>query len=106
MPASSAILATFSAITKACISLSMTHGPAIRNNGFPPPRRKEPRLISLPAVMRSFEDSTEAEGLAKAARAAATYQHRGEGKGEARAPLLVDAADDAEIMLLGKTAKC
>src|SRR5207247_8358180 len=93
MPASSAILATFSAITKACISLSMTHGPAIRNNGFPPPRRKEPRLISLPAVMRSLEDSTEAEGLAKAARAA-TYQHRGEGKGESRAPLLVDAADD------------
>src|SRR5437773_7769363 len=96
MPASSAILATFSAITKACISLSMTHGPAIRNNGFPPPRRKEPRLISLPAVMRSFEDSTEAGGVAKAARAAATCQHRGDGKGGACEPcsLLVDAAED------------
>src|SRR5207253_4154992 len=98
MPASSAILATFSAITKACISLSMTHGPAIRNNGFPPPRRKEPRLISLPAVMRSFEDSTEAGGVAKAARAAATCQHRGDGKGDACEPcsLLVDAADDED----------
>jgi len=44
--------------------------------------------------MRSFEDSTEAGGVAKAPRAPATYRHRGEGKGEAREPLLVDSADD------------
>src|ERR1700745_1510311 len=104
MSASSAILATFSAIIKACISLSMTHGPAIRNNGFPPPRRKDPRLISFPAVMRSFEDSTEAGGLAKAARAAANYQHRGEGKGDACEPCALPVgAADVEVKRLPAT---
>src|SRR6267378_2389267 len=94
IPASAGTLAIFSAMMSVCTSLSMTHGPATRKRGWPPPRRKEPRLISLPAVMRSFEDSTEAGGAAKAARAAATYRHRGERKGEAREPLLVGAADD------------
>src|SRR6266850_4138834 len=95
-PASPAILASFSAIIRACVSLSITHGPAIRNSGFPPPRRKEPRQISLPAVMRSFEDSTQARGVAKAARAAADYGWRGEGQRGASVlrALLMDAADD------------
>jgi len=95
-PASAAIFATFSAIIRACVSLSITHGPAIKNSGFPPPRRKEPRQISLPAVMRSFEDSTEASGVAKAAPVAADYRWRGEGQGAATllSALLMDAADD------------
>src|SRR5260370_40592675 len=64
--ASAAILATFSAIVRACASLSITHGPAIRKRGLPPPRRNEPRLISLRADMSAFEDSTEARNVAKA----------------------------------------
>src|SRR6267154_304513 len=67
-PVSAATLAIFSAMIRACTSLSMTHGPAIRKRGLPPPRRKEPKLISLPAVMRSFEDNTEAGGVAKAGK--------------------------------------
>src|ERR1700674_2728430 len=54
-PTSAAIFAIFSAIMRACASLSITQGPAIRNSGFPPPSRKLPRQISLQAVLRSFE---------------------------------------------------
>src|SRR6266849_3803499 len=58
MPASAAIRATCSAIFRACASLSITQGPAIRKSGFPPPRRSEPRGISRGIVIRSIEDST------------------------------------------------
>jgi len=46
--------------------------------------------------MRSFEDSTQARGVAKAARAAADYGWRGEGQRGASVlrALLMDAADD------------
>src|SRR5258707_1980038 len=60
MPASPAMRATCSAILRACASLSMTHGPAIRNSGFAPPRRNEPTAISRVLSMRSIEDSTKA----------------------------------------------
>src|SRR5713226_4460627 len=65
-PASEATLAIFSAMIRACTSLSITQGPAIKKRGLPPPRRNEPREISLPVAMRNFEDSTEARGVAKA----------------------------------------
>src|SRR5713226_8722518 len=95
-PASAATLAIFSAINQACTSHSSTHGPAIRNRGLPPPRRKDPRLISLPAVMRSFEDSTEAGELAKWPCVEANYGQCGGRLGDDRAlrKLFVDAADD------------
>src|SRR5258708_2368305 len=80
-PASEATLAIFSAMMRACTSLSITQGPAIRKRGFPPPRRSEPREISLPVAMRNFEDSTEAGGVAKAGHAIAKHE-RGEGKCE------------------------
>src|SRR5260370_20979447 len=67
-PASEATLAIFSAMIRACTSLSITHGPAIKKRGLPPPRRSEPREISLPVAMRNFEDSTEAVGVAKGGR--------------------------------------
>src|SRR6266481_5664505 len=64
MPASPATRATCSAIFLACASLSITHGPAIRNSGFAPPRRSEPTAISRVLSMRSIEDSTKARRLA------------------------------------------
>src|SRR5216684_5388006 len=96
-PASAAILATFSAIVRACTSLSITHGPAIRNRGLLPPRRKEPRLISLRADMSAFEDSTEARSVAKAgvgAGAAYAGQRR-------RLPLRNQLAPAGKIKLSG-----
>src|ERR1700687_3164092 len=53
-PTSAAIFAIFSAIIRACASLSITQGPAIRNNGFPPPRRSEPRAISRVMLIRDI----------------------------------------------------
>src|ERR1700693_3335618 len=50
--------ATCTAIFRACASLSMTQGPAIRNSGFAPPRRSEPTAISRVLSMRRNEDST------------------------------------------------
>src|SRR5271165_2267365 len=50
-PASEAILATFSAMVRACDSDSMTQGPAMRKSALPAPRRKGPRVISLDAFM-------------------------------------------------------
>src|SRR5258707_518125 len=61
MPASAAIRITCSAIYRACFSLSITQGPAIRKSGLPPPRRSEPRGISRGVVIRSIEDSTGSE---------------------------------------------
>src|SRR6266404_1779522 len=60
MSASAAMRATCSAIFLACASLSITHGPAIRNSGFASPRRNEPTAISRVLSMRSIEDSTKA----------------------------------------------
>src|SRR5215472_14210185 len=57
-PASAAIFATFSAITRACVSLSITHGPAIKKSGFPAPRRSLPSSISRVAPMEFYEDTT------------------------------------------------
>src|SRR6516225_2896823 len=45
-PASAAIFATRSAIERACASDSITHGPAIKNSGLAPPRRRGPNVIS------------------------------------------------------------
>src|SRR6516225_11387191 len=45
-PASAAILETHSAIFRLCTSDSITHGPAIRNSGLPPPSRSDLKLIS------------------------------------------------------------
>src|SRR5262245_15703472 len=57
-PASSAILATRSAINRACASLSITHGPAIKNSGLSPGYGGRPcsRLGRLDIF--SNEDST------------------------------------------------
>src|SRR5262249_25226785 len=55
--ASAAMLATLSAIIRACPSPSITHGPAMRNNGLLPPRRSEPSEISLDSGMDIKEDS-------------------------------------------------
>src|SRR5260370_27927176 len=63
---------------RACASLSITHGPAIRNRGLPPPRRKESKLISFRAVMSDFEDSTEAGSVAKAGAPPRVSRHCGE----------------------------
>src|SRR5258708_19440166 len=79
-PASEATLAIFSAMMRACTSLSITQGPAIRKRGLPPPRRSEPREISLPVAMRNSEDSTEAGGVAKAGHAIAKQEQSGKGK--------------------------
>src|SRR5207245_2701290 len=79
-PASEATLAIFSAMMRACTSLSITQGPAIRKRGLPPPRRSEPREISLPVAMRNFEDSTEAGGVAKAGHTIAKQEQGGKGK--------------------------
>src|SRR6516165_1017715 len=46
MPSSAAARATRSAIMRACDSDSMTHGPAMRKSGLPPPRRRDPIAIS------------------------------------------------------------
>src|SRR5206468_10349296 len=99
-PASEATLAIFSAMMRACTSLSITQGPAIRKRGLPPPRRSEPREISLPVAMRNFEDSTEAGGVAKAGHAIASRNRvgkgnatRGNAKGTARR-LFAHAADE------------
>src|SRR5277367_1389023 len=51
-PASAAIFATRSAILRACDSDSITQGPAIKNSGFPPPRRKVPKDISRTLFMK------------------------------------------------------
>src|SRR6202007_2448382 len=48
---SAAILATASAIFRACDSDSITHGPAIKKNASPAPRRTEPIMISELLVM-------------------------------------------------------
>src|SRR5882757_10040914 len=57
MLASAAILAMLSAILRACTSLSITQGPAIRKSGLLAPRRRELRVISRVVVMRNSEDS-------------------------------------------------
>src|SRR5256885_9599766 len=51
-PASDAILAIFSAMARACDSVSMTQGPAIRKRALPPPRRSLPSSISRVAFIR------------------------------------------------------
>src|SRR5579885_3194081 len=49
-PASAAARAAHSAIFIACASDSITHGPAIRNSGWPAPSRTSPTQISLPVM--------------------------------------------------------
>jgi len=66
-PASAAIFATFSAIIRACFSLSITHGPAIRNRGFPPPRRNAPSAISRVVSYEIREESASYLGYAASA---------------------------------------
>src|SRR5208282_5795595 len=56
-PASDAIFATRSAIVRACASDSMTHGPAIRNSGLPPPSRSDPSAISRVVVIDELKIS-------------------------------------------------
>src|ERR1700757_1815209 len=51
MPASVAIFATRSAIMRAWDSDSITQGPAIRNSGLLPPRRREPKESSRVVVI-------------------------------------------------------
>src|SRR5881396_2380843 len=50
-PASAATLAIFSAMARACDSVSMTQGPAIRKRGLPAPRRSLPSSISRVAFI-------------------------------------------------------
>src|SRR5580693_2075230 len=66
-PASAAIFAILSAIIHACASLSITHGPAIRNSGFPAPRRNVPSAISRVELIGDGQAS--ASYLGYAARA-------------------------------------
>src|SRR5215469_5004774 len=42
---------------RACVSLSITHGPAIRKSGFPAPRRSLPSSISRVAAIEFYEDT-------------------------------------------------
>src|SRR6516225_7275504 len=65
-PTSAAIFATFSAITQACNSLSITHGPAIRNSGFPAPRRSLPNSISRAVPIRLTKIAQEYQAMSTA----------------------------------------
>src|SRR5579864_1602670 len=50
-------------MTFACNSLSITHGPAIRNRGLPAPRRSLPNSISCTVPIRIYEDTTPCDVL-------------------------------------------
>src|SRR6266404_4464397 len=62
--ASAAILAIFSAIVRACDSVSMTQGPAIRKRGLPAPRRSLPSSISRVALIGDGKRSANYLGYA------------------------------------------
>src|SRR5438552_10975690 len=70
-PISAAILATDSAIFSACASDSMTHGPAMRKNGFPSPRVNWPSLIELEdnVPITKFRHATREEKFVPSLRA-------------------------------------
>src|SRR5271166_683658 len=81
-------------MVRAWASDSMTQGPAIRKSGFPPPRRREPREISLDWFMELSYHSTlnpkslaglggdhESQGVACVGRVAGLNTLHGAGAG-------------------------
>src|ERR1700744_3792821 len=80
MPASEVILATDSAILRACDSDSMTQGPAMRKRGFFAPRRREWSAISWGAVILSWTMIQKRERFVANGREIETLKRAGQAR--------------------------